>query len=243
MTTLKDKRFWGEEYGSIYPYLEGSTPYKDLLKVFIDNLDLKEGQVILDCGAGSGLLVKMIIEKMNGNVKIDALDFSQTMLDHLEEKIRIHGSQVKLIKHDLTNKLPFNDNEYDRFVSNLVLTYIVEHEGKRGKESLRGVLKEAYRVLKEGGKFVWSTPIKDVKFRKVFMASWKDMLDLRHWKRLYYGPKILSHAFKIEKRGKSGEYNFFEKKEIEDLLLDVGFKEIKFTKSFANQAMVISCEK
>ena len=82
-----------------------------------------------------------------------------------------------------------------------------------------------------------------VSFLKVFIASGKDMLDLKNYKRLYYGPMILKHALEIQKKGKQGLYHFYEKDKIESILLRIGFKNIKFKKSFANQAWVIYCEK
>jgi len=68
-----------------------------------------------------------------------------------------------------------------------------------------------YRVLKKNGVIVWTTPINNVKFVKVFLASWRNILNLKYYKRLYYGPLILGHALTIQKKGKEGVYHFYNK--------------------------------
>jgi ubiquinone/menaquinone biosynthesis C-methylase UbiE len=247
MISKDDIKFWGPQYGSIYPYLEVSTPYKNLIRDIFSFLHLSKNDKILDCGSGSGLIVQEILDKYNFVEKIDALDISDVMLNHLKNKLdgqtKLNREKVNLIKHDLSINLPFDNLKYDKIVSNLVLTYIVSHEGKLEEEALSGVLSEIYRVLKKDGVLVWSTPKENVNFIKVFIASWKDILNLRYYKRLYYGPVILGHALAIQKKGREGIYHFFDKQKIEKILVDCGFKNINFKLSFAKQAWVISCQK
>ena len=247
MITKDDIKFWGPKYGSIYPYLEGSTPYQNLIDDFFNFLTFNINDNILDCGAGSGLIVKRILDNEKYIASIDALDVSEIMLSHIKDKLKDLDNnledKVNLILHDLSYKLKVEDEKYDKIISNLVLTYITTHEGEFGEEALEGVLSDMYRVLKVNGSFVWSTPIKDVSFLKVFIASGKDMLDLKNYKRLYYGPMILKHALEIQRKGKEGLYHFYEKDKIESILLRIGFKNIKFKKTFADQAWVVSCKK
>jgi len=54
---------------------------------------------------------------------------------------------------------------------------------------------------------------------------------------------ILKHALEIQRKGKEGLYHFYEKDKIESILLRIGFKNIKFKKTFADQAWVVSCKK
>ena len=247
MITKNDIKFWGPKYGSIYPYLECSTPYHNLIDSIFDFLTFNVNDNILDCGAGSGLIVKKILENEKHVANIDALDVSEVMLSHIKDKLKdiddTLEDKVNLVLHDLSYKLKVEDEKYDKIISNLVLTYNTTHEGEFGEEALEGVLSDMYRVLKVNGSFVWSTPIKDVSFLKVFIASGKDMLDLKNYKRLYYGPMILKHALEIQRKGKEGLYHFYEKDKIESILLRIGFKNIKFKKTFADQAWVVSCKK
>lgn len=247
MISEQDIKFWGKRYGSIYPYLEGSTPYNKLLDDVLNFLSIEKDDVILDCGAGSGMIIKRILETRGDIKTIDAIDISDIMLNHLKNKLNILdyklANKVNLVKHDLSFGLPFNSERYDIVISNLVLTYIVSHRGQYGEKALEGVLFDMYRVLKTGGIFVWSTPMENVNFIKVFLASWKDILDPRYYKRLYYGPLILMHALSIQKKGRDGIYHFFSENKLQILLDRVGFKNIRFKKSFAGQAWVIFCNK
>ncbi|PIR07206.1 MAG: hypothetical protein COV55_00490 [Candidatus Komeilibacteria bacterium CG11_big_fil_rev_8_21_14_0_20_36_20] len=247
MISEDDIKFWGPKYGSIYPYLETSTPYNNLIDDIFSFLDFNKEDVILDCGAGSGLIIKRILEEFDFIKHIDALDVSKVMLSHLKNKLKFFDnkitSKVNLVQHDLSYPLPFKDNVYDKIISNLVLTYIISYEGKFGEDVLAGVLSEMYRVLKKNGVIVWTTPINNVKFVKVFLASWRNILNLKYYKRLYYGPLILGHALTIQKKGKEGVYHFYNKDRIENILLRCGFTDIQFKRSFAKQAWVINCKK
>lgn len=47
--------------------------------------------------------------------------------------------------------MPFPDNYFDVIVANLCLSYVIDFEGKKGKEALEMALKEMYRILKKEG--------------------------------------------------------------------------------------------
>lgn len=245
----REDKFWKEEYGLIYHYLEKSTPYQKLIEDTVEFLPVKAGDRILDLGCGSGALMRKIWRKTKGKVEeIVALDFAQVQLEVAEKKLQgvvpaEHKNRFKFVLHDLRKKLPFSDNYFDSIVAGLVIPYIYEHEGKKGREALLALLGEIKRVLKAGGYLIWSSPIKNVQFWKVFLASWKDILDIRDPKRLIMGPRILRYALQIQKKGNSKFYNFLDAHEIELIHKSVGFERIYFKRSFAGQAWVKLAQK
>ncbi|MCM8823410.1 MAG: class I SAM-dependent methyltransferase [Candidatus Omnitrophica bacterium] len=54
--------------------------------------------------------------------------------------------------------MPYPENFFDGIGANLVLPYVIDFCGKKGKEAFAGVLQELFRILKPGGHLVWSTP-------------------------------------------------------------------------------------
>lgn len=249
-TTPEDnKKFWGPQYGSIYPYLEDATPYRKLLKQIEDFINPKAGERWLDIGTGSGAMVDLIWKKSKGTVaKITALDLTETMLEHLRRRLPaldppMGEDKIELIQHDLSNKLPFADGSFDGVIASLVLTYITHHEGREGEDALKAVLEEVYRVLKPGGEFVWTTPKHKVNFARVFAGSWREILNPKKYYNLFYGPAILRYALEIQKKGKKGEYNFLPEERFFEMMRSVGFGNIRRELSFAGQALVFSCKK
>lgn len=247
---ISEEEFWGEDkYGKIYPHLEVARPYKNLIKTISDYIFIKPNDIWLDVGCGSGSMIEMLWYKSNSNIKkIFAFDFSQVMIEHTKNRLKklknlIPSEKIELFQWDLSHKLPFNDDKFDGIVSNLVITYINQHEHYIGKEALFGILKELYRVLKPGASLVWSTPKKGVKFFYVFLASFFDMINPRQLEKLFYGPLILKHARYIEKKGKMGLYNFLSKDELMEILTKIGYNNTEITVSFAGQAFVVKSTK
>lgn len=245
----EEEKFWGPKYGSIYPYLEDATPYKRLIAQIGDFITVQPGETWLDIGTGSGAIVELIWQKSGGEAgKIVALDLTDVMLSHLKKKVenfspRPREGQVELVKHNLANRLPFGSGTFAGVVANLVLPYIETHEGRNGEDALRSILFEAHRVLRSGGQFVWSSPKEGVQFFKVFLASWREIINPKKYYNLFYGPAILGYALKIQKKGKVGIYHFLSEAKLRNLMAEVGFEKIEVAYSFAGQAIVIKAIK
>lgn len=244
-----EKFFWDKKYGAIYYHLENSTPYKKLVNDLLSRVEINQNAYILDAGAGSGYLLGQLLLSTDATLlaKIDVLDISSTQLNYLRKRLELLStsisSKVEFLEHDLSYSTPFLDESFDIIFSNLVLSYIVHFKQRYGEAALVGVLTEMYRLLKRGGTFCWSTPVKNVRFYKVFLASWQDLIDIRHLSRLYYGPQILRYALTIQKKGAQGVYHFYSSEKIKQILHEIGFQEISIMRSFASQAYVIVCKK
>ncbi len=241
--------FWGPQYGSIYPALEGTDPYKALLQKIKDYIHPQSGEQWLDIGTGSGAMVDLIWEKSDAKIgNIVALDLTEVMLNHLRNRLPkltppLPEEKIDLVKHDLAKKLPFDDASFDGAISSLVITYIAEHEGTSGEDALLAVLKEVNRVLKPGAQFVWTTPKQKVNFARVFAGSWKEIFNPKKIKNLYYGPAILGYALEIQKKGKTGEYNFLSEERFREMCSEAGFEVDEITYSFSKQALVLNTHK
>lgn len=246
MKWKEELEFW-EEYGRIYFNLEKARPYNNLTNCIERHIEPKEGEVWFDVGCGPLTISELIYEKSKGGVKqIEAID---VVLKPAREKLaRLSKSgrhlQVNLNYASITDSLPYKDNFFDGIGANLILPYVIDFMGSCGKSALEGVLREMFRVLKPGGHMVWSTPKNGVNFLWVFIASIPDMLNVYEYivrkdiTRILQGTRILSHALAIQKKGKEGEYTFLARSEIENMLLNIGFINPKWEKTFTKQVWV-----
>lgn len=81
------------------------------------------------------------------------------------------------------------------------------------------------------------------------MASIPDMLNIYEYivnkdiTRILQGTRILRHALEIQQKGIDGIYTFLPKKELEDLLIKIGFINPIWEKTFARQVWVNRVEK
>lgn len=88
---------------------------KKYANIIINN-DYKK---VLDLGCGIGQYTNYFIEK---EYNVVATDISKKALDYLSNK----NSQVKTVLQDITDKLKFNDNEFDIVFANLSIHFLMK---------------------------------------------------------------------------------------------------------------------
>ena len=240
---LREIEFW-EEYARIYRNLEKARPYRSLSKTFKQLVSPRPDDVWLDLGCGPAGMSRLLWQKSRKTLnKIVAMDI---VLEPAQKTLgqNPENAPTELVYGNIGEKLPFPDQYFDGIVANLVIPYVIDYEGKTGKEALTAVLKETFRVLKPKGQLVWSTPRKNVKFQWVFLASLPDMLNIyeyivnKDFSRILQGTRILRHALQIQKKGKKGVYTFLSIRELNELLQKVGFVSVCWQKTFARQVLV-----
>lgn len=244
-----DKNFWEQEskfwsnYGKIYQHLEASTPYKKMLNDIKEIIINSNHKVWLDAGCGPGGMIDMIIKNVKSYDKIFGIDFDGVMIDNATKRLK-NLNNIEIEFGDLSKPLKFNDGYFDAIIANLVLTYVIIFDGQyTGRDALKMVLSDMYRLLNKNGIFVWTTPVDNVNFGKVFLASWRQVFNPLTPKYIYYGPRILSYSSNIRKKGKKGIYHFLSAEELDKLMRHVGFKDVRVKKTFAKQAYLVSATK
>ncbi len=234
---MLDIVFW-KKYFSTYDILNKLIPYQNLLNDLIEYLEIRKGDIVLDAGAGTGNL-SILLKKIGANVL--ALDSSKEGLERL--KIKDKDNKIVTLVFDLSKKLPFEDNYFDKIVSNNVIYTL-------NPDKRISVMREFHRVLKQGGKIVisnviegWS-PLKiylnhlDVEKKEIgiFRLLWKILALLIPTVRMFY------YNSKIKKE--EGVVNSIKKNEQMLLLAKVGFVNISPDKlTYADQAILNSANK
>lgn len=126
----------------------GTPFFRHFDKIVADVSEIKPDDTVLDIACGKGATTFPIAEKLSGNGRIYAIDFSVNMIEECNKylkKSNIHN--IEFMEMDAED-LKFPDNSMDKVVSGFGLFFLPDIE--KGLSEIR-------RVLKPGGLLVFSS--------------------------------------------------------------------------------------
>ena len=112
-------------------------------KTFIEWLNPQKNTKLIDAASGTGDIAKLFLEKVDYKSEVCCLDENKDMLELSRKKI----SQTNNIRWYCNNaeKIPFKNDQFDYYTISF---------GIRNITNINNLLKEAYRILKPGGRFL-----------------------------------------------------------------------------------------
>ena len=112
-------------------------------KNFINWLNPQKNTILVDVASGTGDIAQLYLDKTNYKGSVYCVDENKGMLDLNKKKLK-RSHKVKWFCGN-AEKLPFKNNYFDYYTISF---------GIRNINNINNALKEAYRVLKPGGRFL-----------------------------------------------------------------------------------------
>ncbi len=144
--------------------------------------ELKEGETVLDLGSGGGIDVLLSAKRVGPTGKAYGLDMTDAMLELANKNKQAAGAtNVEFLRGEIT-QIPLPNNSVDVIISNCVIN--LAHDKSM-------VLREAFRVLKPGGRFAVSdvltrgeVPAEVRRSASMWVGCMAGALDEQHFLRL-----------------------------------------------------------
>jgi ubiquinone/menaquinone biosynthesis C-methylase UbiE len=217
--TMIDHRFWAR-YFQVYDVLNSVPTYTQLLDSLCEELDLKDGALVLDVGSGTGNLALKL--KASG-FRVVAIDFCRQALESHVAK----DSEGCVLLTDLRRELPFRDSCFDGIACNNVLYTLSVADQIR-------VAKEFHRVLKPDGRVAVANPRIGWQAMTVYLNTVEQNLRVEGaWltarkavRQIVPTIKMLCYNWRL---ARDNQYHYFELHEQLELLKSVGFSHVSDT--------------
>ena len=168
---------------------------------FVGRLNFSGVKRMVELAAGSGRLTKHIAEVLPENVGFIATDLNPDMIN--VAKTKVNSNRVAWMPADMMN-LPFETGEFELVVCQFGVMLVPDH---------LKALSEIFRILKPGGKAIFST--------------WTDLNYNTVWLR---GDQILESFFGEKRIGlNSGPFSMGNQTMVQEMLEITGFSNTKIT--------------
>jgi ubiquinone/menaquinone biosynthesis C-methylase UbiE len=229
-------------------------PYRKLLEDTAAWLDPAPGERWLDLGCGAGQLTRTVWEKSGGTVaEVVALDCAAVNGKAIA-KLRGHTrppaqpDRVRFLHADFSAGLAAcADRSFDGVTSGLAIQYAESYSAETGRwtpAAYDHLLREVLRVLRPGGRFVFSVNVPEPAWAKIalygvpgFFTSRKP---LRYFKNAV---RMLRYGSWLKREARLGRFHYLPAGAIADKLTAAGFVAVESRLSFARQAYVLRCRR
>lgn len=231
-----------------------ALPYQELLNDTVRWLEPQPEERWLDLGCGGGQLTAALWLESQGSVgqivAMDCAPINALAIEKLARKLQPapEPDQIHFECGNFSDGLrQFPNGSFHGVVSGLAISYAESVDPQTGRfteDAYHRLLGEVSRVLKPGGRFVFSVNVPNPRFWKIFWRSLKIAF------RVSKPGRVLVNAIRMQKYGSwlrreaaRGRFHFLPLPRILESLQQVGFGNPRSRLSYADQAFVVRVEK
>jgi SAM-dependent methyltransferase len=238
------KAFWGQCE---------LPPYKQLLNDTMDRAAPTAGERWLDLGCGGGSVTKALWKRTNGRIgEVVALDCAAVNADAYErlktDLTPPPGDRIRFACHDFSHGLNlFPAGRFDGVVSGLSISYAESFDPATGKwttEAYDALLGHVAKVLRPGGRFVFSVNVPEPSWGTVAFFSLPALFlgerPLRAIKRSW---RMMKYGAWLKREARTGRFHYLPADDITRRLAAAGFVNIDHILSYRRQAFVFRAVK
>ncbi|MCI0459036.1 MAG: methyltransferase domain-containing protein [Gemmataceae bacterium] len=250
MTEVDGNRWLTEECARAFWDQHWALPYQELLADTARWLGPRPGERWLDLGCGGGQLTALLWRLSGGRLaQVVAQDCNPVNAEALAKlRTRLHPApapgQVEFLAADFSSGLPqFADHSFDGVVSGLALCYAESRDPETGRytdEAYTRLLAELHRVLRPGGRLVFSVNVPRPRWWRVVWKSLGAVFRVSRPGRVLLSMlRMQRHGRWLRHQAKRGRFHFWPAEELVRRLTAAGFEQIKTRLSYAGQAYLI----
>ena len=177
---------------------------------FINWMSPQPETKLIDVAAGTGDIAKLFLDETNNSGEITCVEPNTLMLNQGKKKLKKYGN-IKWINAS-AEKIPTENNTFDYYS----ISY-----GIRNVSDINAVLKEAFRVLKPGGRFMC------LEFSKI-NNELLDYLYKQYSKTIPLIGKLIIGSDKPYKYLIESIEKFYNQEQLAELILDNGFSNVEY---------------
>ena len=123
----------------------GPALFEPFAAEMVERLHVSEGAAVLELACGTGIVTRRLRDRLPSGVRLVATDLNEAMMAYAARKFR-PDEAVEWKQADATD-LPFPDESFNAVVCQFGLMFVPDKEK---------AIREAYRVLKPNGNFLFS---------------------------------------------------------------------------------------